>query len=102
MDHSEAIRRIEDHMRIHALKEPRAILINEALDQAIKALIENAGLRLLLDWAIECGFGYDNIPDEYEEYKDDIKDLSYTEGLIYIAVHEAAKRESTSGGVADV
>lgn len=46
---------------------------------------KNAALELLLDWAIECDFGYDNIPDEYEQYKDEIKDMDYKEGLIYIA-----------------
>ena len=46
---------------------------------------KNAALELLLDWAIECDFGYDNIPDEYEKYKDDVKDMDYREGLIYIA-----------------
>ena len=44
-----------------------------------------AALELLLDWAIECDFGYDNIPDEYEQYKDEVKDMDYKEGLIYIA-----------------
>jgi len=45
-------------------------------------------LRLLLEWAIECGFGYDNIPEEYEKHKNDIADMSYTDGLIYIAIKE--------------
>lgn len=45
-------------------------------------------LRLLIDWAIECGFGYDNIPEEYEKYKEEIKGMGYTEGLIYIAEQE--------------
>lgn len=45
-------------------------------------------LELLLDWAIECDFGFDNIPEEYEKYKDDIKDMGYKEGLIYIAERE--------------
>lgn len=48
-------------------------------------------LSLLADWATDCGFGYDNIPELYEKYKDEIKDLSYTDGLIYIAVKEANK-----------
>ena len=38
MDNREAIRRIEDHMRIHELNEPRAVLVNVALDKAIQAL----------------------------------------------------------------
>lgn len=42
-------------------------------------------LELLLDWAIECDFGYDSIPDEYEQYKDEVADMDYKEGLIYIA-----------------
>ena len=49
------------------------------------------GLRLLVDWMVECDFGYDNIPEEYERYKDEIKDMGYTEGLIYIATMEADK-----------
>ena len=60
-----------------------------ALDLAIKALEENEGLRLLIDWAVERGFGYDNIPEEYEKYKEEISDMGYTEGLVYIARKEA-------------
>ena len=37
----------------------------EAFDLAIKALEENAALNLLVDWAIQCDFGYDNFPEEY-------------------------------------
>ncbi len=44
--------------------------------------------RLFVEWAVECDFGYDNIPEEYEKYKDDIKGLDYAEGLIYIAMRE--------------
>lgn len=42
-------------------------------------------LRLLLEWAIECGFGYDNFPEEYDRYKNDIENMEYIEGMIYIA-----------------
>lgn len=42
-------------------------------------------LRLLLEWAVECDFGYDNFPEEYERYKDEIKDMDYIEGMVYIA-----------------
>lgn len=38
MTNEEAIRRILDHKRVHSLNEPRAVLINEALDLAINAL----------------------------------------------------------------
>lgn len=60
----------------------------EAFDLAIKALEENAALNLLVDWAIQCGFGYDNFPEEYEKYADEIEDLGYKEGMIYIARKE--------------
>jgi hypothetical protein len=46
---------------------------------------ENAALRLLIEWAEECDFGYDNFPEEYERYKDEIKDIGYIEGMIHIA-----------------
>lgn len=65
----------------------------EALDLAIKALEENAALNLLVDWAIQCDFGYDNFPEEYEKYKDDIEDLGYKEGMVYIAKKEAINDE---------
>ena len=42
-------------------------------------------LMLLLNWAVECDFGYDNFPEEYERYKNDIRDMGYIEGMIYIA-----------------
>ena len=38
MTREEAIARIEEHKIIHKMNEPRAILISEALDMAIKAL----------------------------------------------------------------
>lgn len=38
MTNEEAIRRILEHKRVHSLNEPRAVLINEALDLAIEAL----------------------------------------------------------------
>ena len=38
MTKEEAIARIEEHKIIHKMNEPRAILISEALDMAIKAL----------------------------------------------------------------
>ena len=59
------------------------------LKLAIKALEEVKGLRLLIDWMVDCDFGYDNIPEEYEKYKEEISDMGYTEGLIYIAIKEA-------------
>lgn len=54
MTNKEAIRRILDHKRVHSLNEPRAVLINEALDLAIKALEEQdkKGEWIIVD---DCG-----------------------------------------------
>lgn len=60
----------------------------EAFDLAIKALEENAALNLLVDWAIQCGFGYTDFSEEYEKYADEIENLGYKEGMIYIARKE--------------
>ena len=56
-------------------------------------LRELRGLRLLVNWAVDCDFGYDNIPDLYERYADEIKDMGYTEGLVYIATKQANQVE---------
>lgn len=46
---------------------------------------ENKALKLLIEWAEECDFGYDNFPEEYERYKDEIEGMGYIEGMIHIA-----------------
>jgi len=53
---------------------------------------------LLLEWAEECDFGYDNIPGEYDKYKDDIEDMDYFEGMIYIAEKEVERLENENKG----
>ena len=62
-------------------------------DTALELAKTTRALYLLLDWMIECDFGYDNIPDEYMDYKEDIEaqGLGYKEGLVYIAEKEAEK-----------
>lgn len=61
-------------------------------EQLAEWLKELKGLRLLTEWMVQCDFGYDNIPEEYEKYKEDIKGMNYTEGLIHIAKQEANKK----------
>lgn len=48
-------------------------------------------LDLMIEWATDCGFGYDNIPEEYEKYKHDIEagEMGYNEGLRYIVMKES-------------
>ena len=56
-----------------------AIVMLKEQDKEIKAL------RLLVEWAEECDFGFDQFPDEYERYKDEIKDMKYIDGMIHVA-----------------
>ena len=58
----------------------------EEHEQLAEWLEELKALRLLLDWAIECGFGLDSFPDEYEQYKHTLTDdMNYTEMVKKIA-----------------
>ena len=58
----------------------------EKHEQLAEWLEELKALRLLLDWAIECGFGLDSFPDEYEQYKHTLTDdMNYTEMVKKIA-----------------
>ena len=62
----------------------------KALPSAQPTLRERA-LMLLLNWAVECDFGYDNFPEEYERYKDEIEGMGYIDGMIYIAEKEVER-----------
>ena len=48
-------------------------------------------LDLMIDRAVDNGFGYDNIPEEYDLYKHDIEvgDMGYSEGIRYIVMKES-------------
>lgn len=48
-------------------------------------------LELFIEWATDCDFGYDNLGELYEEYEQEIAELSYEEGLKYIALKEVEK-----------
>ena len=67
----------------------RVIDIMKRLEH-VKALLEEQekeikALHLLVEWAEECDFGFDQFPDEYERYKDKINDMKYIDGMIYVA-----------------
>lgn len=65
---------------------PEVAVVIEQLENEINELkTENEALKLLIEWAEECDFGYDNFPEEYERYKDEIKGMGYIEGMIHIA-----------------
>lgn len=94
MSRDEAIKELQgwrsaavfDGYKERTMKEANPAL-DEALGMAIEALDERPALLLLIDWAEQCGFGYDNFPEEYEQYENEIeeKNLGYIEGMIYIA-----------------
>ena len=64
-------------------------MFENAIDDAPTVdVVPTNALRLFIEWASECDFGYDSIPDEYEKYKDDIEDMGWTEGLMYIVLKE--------------
>ena len=59
---------------------------------------ENKALRLLLEWAVECDFGYDQFYPEYKKYKDKTEGLGYIEGMIEIAKCVLAEKGGKSDG----
>lgn len=75
---------------------------NQIIDNDIEKLrrlpsaqptLRERALMLLLNWAVECDFGYDNFPEEYERYKDEIEGMSYIDGMIYIAEKEVERND---------
>ena len=58
----------------------------EENEQVAEWLEELKALKLLLDWAIECNFGLDSFPEEYEKYKHTLTDdMTYKDMMIQIA-----------------
>lgn len=50
---------------------------------------ENKALRLLLNWAEECDWGFDNFRDDdvvdWEQFEKESEDMGYIESMIYYA-----------------
>ena len=67
-------------------KHDGCIKCAEEHEQLAEWLEELKALRLLLDWAIECDFGLDSFPEEYEKYKHTLTDdMTYKDMMIQIA-----------------
>ena len=67
-------------------KHDGCIKCAEEHEQLAEWLEELKALRLLLDWAIECDFGLDSFPEEYEKYKHTLTDdMTYKDMIIQIA-----------------
>lgn len=67
------------------LLRQKMILFDDAIKRLKEQEKEIKSLRLLVEWAEECDFGFDQFPDEYERYKDEIKDMKYVDGMIHVA-----------------
>lgn len=62
------------------------ILMKDALAMLKEQEAEIKGLRKLVEWAVECDFGYDYLGDWWvDRFKSEIEGMSYTEGLIHLA-----------------
>lgn len=78
---------------------PEVAVVIEQLENEINELkTENEALKLLIEWAEECDFGYDNFPEEYERYKDEIEGMGYIEGMIHIAKRVYQEKSKKDGG----
>ncbi len=91
MTKDEAIKILNDYDINFERNTPEEVA--EAHKMAIEAIKTDKALDLLTEWVTDCDFGFDNIPEEYEKYKDDIEDMGYCEGLIYIVKKESEAKE---------
>lgn len=60
-------------------------ILKDALDLLKEQEKEIKALHLLVEWAEECDFGFDQFYDEYKRYKDEINDMKYIDGMIHVA-----------------
>lgn len=63
---------------------------------------ENKALRLLLNWAEECDWGFDNFRDDdvidWEEFEEESEDMDYIESMIYYAKKYLDKMNKLESG----
>ena len=66
---------------------------------------ENKALLTLINWAVECDFGFDNFAnDEYvnwEEFEKESNDMNYIESMIYYAEKYNKMHELEQGSDSD-
>lgn len=83
---------VDDFMK-YMEKIGHVVHVEDEDEDADNLTLKEKALMLLLEWAVECGFWYDSFEELYEEYKEDIKDMDYMSGMIYIAEKEVKRRE---------
>lgn len=69
------------------LERPRKIMTTNDIEK--KTLLK--AFKLFVNWAIDNGFGYDDIPDQYLKHKDKLDDMWLSDGLMWISYWEAEK-----------
>jgi len=64
-------------------------LSKELTDYFKELYKENKALRLLVNWAEECDWGFDNFRDDdvvdWEQFEKESEDMGYIESMIYYA-----------------
>lgn len=67
----------------------KAGLCQAEYDNTMGLVEENNALLTLINWAEECGFGFDNFKDNdyvnWEEFEKESKDMDYIKSMIYYA-----------------
>lgn len=101
---TEKVKNTDDYIKL-ATKDKQEFInklgkledLEEQLGCPLEVFVE--AFKKYVGWTTDCDFGYDNIPNEYETYRNDerFKTLSYDSGLIYIAIQEALKERSFKG-----
>ena len=73
-------------------------------NQIVTTLQDESALRLLIEWAVDSDWGYDDFPEECEEYSNIVAEkglaIDYTEGMIWVAKQmlESGKIKWSSSG----
>lgn len=68
----------------------KAVEDNRKLEKDLQYICEeNKALRVLLDWFIECDFGFDNIRSDdivdWDKFEEETEDMDYKESFIEYA-----------------
>ena len=82
----EAYKEVDDHSYNFPITIESAYRLAINIETLLKEQEkEIKALRLLVEWATDCDFSFDQFPDEYEQYKDEVKDMEYIDGMIHVA-----------------
>lgn len=83
----------EDYSKYYIQGSDHYLIPKDILEELFNEMVnwkeENKALLTLINWAVECDFGFDNFAnDEYvnwEEFEKESNDMNYIESMIYYA-----------------